>query len=796
MRDWKLTPGNPLHLTLAADARLGSPDYSNDHIWQLELGGGDPAALGLRTTYGLRARLMRIFPRFLVGGRAINDPAQFAVGPKIQCCYPNFVEAVYSPLPGVDVVAEYWIPDSAIACGRITLTNRSVTPLSMSLEWVAQLIPIEGQVMSLAQRQSVAVLEGQLGSLTPVFFLTGGPQPGPGPYPGLVLPIELPPTGSRQLTWAMASLSDPQASFDLARQTAARHFDAERAKIEMLNHSQTVEIITGDVEWDAALALSQKAAFGLLMGPSANLPYTSFVLSRHPDLGHSPLGDGTDHGHLWNGQSALDAYYLATLLPGAPEYAWGVLRNFLKTQEHDGAIDARPGLAGQRSRFMAAPYLAAMAWRLYKRQLDPVKIKEIYPALHKFFWAWFSPLRDRDRNGLPEWQHVLQTGFAENPLFDGWHSWALGVNITVVQSPALSAALYQEAQCLIKMAGLIGRNSDIPLLQKQVEILTRGIEACWDADGAFYHYVDRDTHLSLSGKMLSERQAAPVLELQKEFRQPVRLVIRIYGQGDALKRPRVTISGFCDGEEQSESLDRHDFQFSAAGAIATSERVYDSIGTFKFEGLNRKDRISIQTVDLTYSDHTLLLPLWARVPNEQEAQALVYRTIMDAAHFDHPFGIPAVPKVMMHEADPVCMGVHIPWNHLIGEGLLAYGYRREAARLVAHGMAAVIQNLKRSQTFYRTYHAETGVGQGEQGALSGLAPVGLFLDTLGVEILSPWQACLRGENPFPWPVTVKYRGLTISRLIGHTEVIFPNGQTAHIHDPADVVVSMDRKEAH
>jgi len=34
MKDWNLTGSDPLHLTLAADARLGAPDYLNDHIWE------------------------------------------------------------------------------------------------------------------------------------------------------------------------------------------------------------------------------------------------------------------------------------------------------------------------------------------------------------------------------------------------------------------------------------------------------------------------------------------------------------------------------------------------------------------------------------------------------------------------------------------------------------------------------------------------------------------------------------------------------------------------------------------
>ena len=64
MRDWHLTQDDPLALRLAADVRLTPTDYADDHIWELALAGGEPPALALRTTYGLRARDMRIFPAF------------------------------------------------------------------------------------------------------------------------------------------------------------------------------------------------------------------------------------------------------------------------------------------------------------------------------------------------------------------------------------------------------------------------------------------------------------------------------------------------------------------------------------------------------------------------------------------------------------------------------------------------------------------------------------------------------------------------------------------------------------
>jgi hypothetical protein len=50
---------------------------------------------------------------------------------------------------------------------------------------------------------------------------------------------------------------------------------------------------------------------------------------------------------------------------------------------------------------------------------------------------------------------------------------------------------------------------------------------------------------------------------------------------------------------------------------------------------------------------------------------------------------------------------------------------------------------------------------------------------------------LTGKNPFPWPVTVKYRGLTVTRQAEQTVVAFPDGQTLTLDDPTDAVVSID-----
>src|SRR3990172_6128878 len=84
MRTWKLAAADPYMLRLAADARHGPTDYVNDHIWEITLGGGAPPAIGVRTTYGLRAQNMRLYPGFAEGDRSAVEPAQFTTPPTIQ----------------------------------------------------------------------------------------------------------------------------------------------------------------------------------------------------------------------------------------------------------------------------------------------------------------------------------------------------------------------------------------------------------------------------------------------------------------------------------------------------------------------------------------------------------------------------------------------------------------------------------------------------------------------------------------------------------------------------------------
>jgi hypothetical protein len=796
MRDWSLAPGDPLYLTLAADSRLSIPDYLNDHIWELVFGGGEPLALSLRTTYGLRAKSMRIFLRFSEGKTSVSDPAGFALPPTIRRFYPNFLILDYSPLQGIDVSNEYWVPQSNAVCGRVSIANKTSATRKIRMEVCAMLMSIDGQNMTSTQMQLVNVLAGQTSGLFPVLFLTGGPAHGSGPYPSLFLDLDLGPGATRQLTWAQAATDTLQGAFDLARQTAARAWEAERARLELLNSGQTIDIRTGDKDWDAAFGLSQSAALGLLFPPDTHLPCSSIVSARGPDHGSSPKGDGRDFPVSWSGQSALDAYYLDSVLP-VSKVGQDLLKNFLAIQTENGSIDGKPGLAGQRGGYLAAPLLASLAWKLYQRSEDKKFLAEVFPKLTKFFWSWFSPEYDEDRDGLPQWKHILQTGFEDNPLFDAWHAWSLGVDITQVHSPALEAMLYHEAACLIKMAEQLDQNDSLILLHEQAARLRESVESTWRPRTGLYHYRDRETGLSLTGKVLVKQKGAGVVTPKLTFEQPVRLLIQVQIQSPTAKRPQIRIHSFAT-KAAVEVVSGSDFQWRNGGLVFTSQCVYSKLAKVSVRDLSDEDMLVISTLDFSTEDHTLFMPLWAGIPEEQRAQVIIGRALLDAKRFLRPFGVPACPSLIQtagsaqdkSEAESVSQAVHLPWNLFICEGLLKYGFRADAARLVAYIMTGIVQNLKQNHAFYARYHAENGTGIGERNALSGLAPIGLFLQVLGVEILSNTRVKLEGANPFPWDVTIHYKGLKVIRGQEKTEVVFVNGKSVTVTDTGPTVVSL------
>jgi len=113
----------------------------------------------------------------------------------------------------------------------MNVVNKTNAIRKIRLEICSLLTPIDGQSMTTTQMQMVNVLAGQTGGLFPVLFLDRVSRARHRSLiPRSFLDLELGPGATRQLTWTQAATDTLQASFDLARQTAARPWEAERAK--------------------------------------------------------------------------------------------------------------------------------------------------------------------------------------------------------------------------------------------------------------------------------------------------------------------------------------------------------------------------------------------------------------------------------------------------------------------------------------------------------------------------------------------------------------------------------------
>jgi hypothetical protein len=365
----------------------------------------------------------------------------------------------------------------------------------------------------------------------------------------------------------------------------------------------------------------------------------------------------------------------------------------------------------------------------------------------------------------------------------------LGVNISHVRSPSLEAMLYREAACLIQMAELIGQNDSTILLQEQSAKLRESIEGAWQARTGLYHYRDRESGADLGGNVLFSHKGSGTLAPKLKFEAPIRLLIEVQTQSPTATRPEIRIHQFST-KPADEVITGGDFQWRNDGLVFTTQNIYPKISKIVVKDLGDEDTLTIRTPDLAAEDHTLFTPLWAGVPDEQHAQIMIGRALLDSKRFHHPFGMPACPLLTDPQAESVSQAVHLPWNLLACEGLLRYGYHADAARLFVHNMTAVIQNLKQNRAFYARYHAEKGTGIGERNALSGLAPIGLFMKLLGVEIISPTRVRLEGDNPFPWDVTIGYKGLKVIRETHKTEVIFANGRSVVVTGVESTVVEL------
>ncbi len=802
MRTWDLQSSDPLSLFLAADARLCSPDYTDDQIWELALGGGDPPAMALESMLGLRAVYLRIFPVFAVGSRPVHDPADFVSPPMVRGFAPNYLRIECEPSKGLAATCEYWVPESHGLAGRITLRASGGDPVRGELRLAGILRPsTEGTCFAgVAAGPLIGTyLRGRTMNFHPVIVMAGASGVGRGTIPSLKTALEADPSRPQSVRWAFACRSSAEESLTLARSLLDRDWDGEIARIELTNES-LLEIETGRRDWDAVLAFSQTAAVQSMVGPTAYLPHSSPVAGRDPQRGFSLRGDGGDYPPGWSGAGLCD---LLMVLPVwalvKPEMAKDLLRNYLETAR-DGLPDARPGAGKQRSGLLAPPLLAQTAWRALGGREDTGFLEALWPMVDRYLDAWFDPSHDRDQDGAPEWDRIDSLGPEAAPMFARENPWDGWIQPAEVESPSLAALLLGECYAATRMASRCGAADRAQHWRRRAEDVRRALERM-DSGGG-YRTVDRVTHESGPGRKLWEGKSLELADCAVTLEKPARLLLRCAGgtetqpsarQGSSARAGvRAVLRGKnAQGKECEEEFSGMQFGWKGGSGACISRTVWTRVDSIHTEGPSAEATFRLEVPDLRREDLLHFLPLWSREVSPAQGDKFFARlTAPDG--YSTPSGLRFVPSPDPAAGKEPADGVWMVWNMLMGEAAIRYGKESLALDWIDRWMRTLAISLRNDRSFRSCYSPESGAGSGPRNSLQGIFPVGLFLATLGVHPVSSSRVWVGGRSIFPFPVKIRYKGMILTRLEDTLQVEFPSGVRREFRGTRRTLIDSER----
>ncbi|MDE2818559.1 MAG: hypothetical protein OXI40_02375 [Chloroflexota bacterium] len=791
MRSYEIDAGSMFEFHIAADARMSRSNYVDDQAWKLDLGGKNRAALAFQTQFGGRAGLASIVPIWLPGGDQIYQYGSYHQPPVVTHFGPNFLGIRAEIAPGLELRARYWVMESNAAGGEFAIKNHKDEELELQIELFAHVI-INGRqkqlnVLTMGD-YSLALHLGQIGNINPVLALEGASADiygGRISSPKLGRRLVLPAGETTTVPFVAAGLPDMRDSHSLAMNWLARPWEIYFEKIDDIA-AAVPRIQTGEASWDRLLDLSYNLLLQARMGASEQLRHSSLVAKRASNRGWSRRGDGRDHIRAWAGQDPTLAYLAATAAANIePDWAKGIIHNYLSTQDDSGFVDRQPGLAGQRQSLLMMPLLARMSWIVYQLSEDRGFLAEVFQGLSAFFARWLQ--EDEDGDGVPEWRSERQMGYVAFPTFGIGQGWAQGAKLREMETPDLLAYLISEADALSSIARELGDEEAENGLRQKLSDLQERLEEFWD--GSRYSYRDRDSHLSSESVELLRRGAGDEIHIiERRLPAPARVMVRVVGGVSQVPRIRLRLTGLdSDGQDYVIDADVEAFDWRNRQGLYTSDQALSFVGSIEIGGLSRVYKVYAKTIDSRRLDINHLLPLWTGLLAQDRASALV-DLALDEAQFFCPNGITMVSR-RDRNYDPSNArgggGIWMYFLSLVGEGMVKSGFHREATALVKRVLTSLAQVLERDGRLSQFYHAEEIKGFGEDHHIGGIAPLKLLSDVIGVRILSPRKLWVGG--PFTWEqeVKVEQHGVVVARSADGIQIDFPSGYSLSLAAEAE-----------
>ena len=771
MRDWHLTSRDPISLLMTVDSRLSAFDKLRNDVWELSMGDIDSPWLGLQTTYGLRAIGMRIFLGFSNASDHVLDPASFFRQPVLANFSSSYANLTCEPFADLTASTEFWITGSHLVCGRITLTNQSNEYHNINLRLSATLIPTSpGRSCSLINQGLNTYLQGETGGIFPTLVMGSGPSGVASPYPALTLPLRLKPEEGRSISWSCASEDDPKLSLENALSALKRDWEKELARLELIHDATTLDIHSGDQDWDAVFAFSQHYAFSSLSFGDENsingfVPYLSLDNTyAQPSLWNNTLPSFLLLNHL-----------LGALLPGDPGTAKQLATSILQQ------IPSGVSPHSRKNSSLPFPILADLVWNIVDLTDDQGILGSLYPLLRDLVLAWFTRDHDNDQDGFPEFQSIDQLGFYFPQIADQAVMPVFNPGIKFVESPGLAYLLIRELTALEKMAHRLGDDQAPVIFREHIHQLSQQLKLMFHGKCHCFGYRDRDTHATHSTNSIFHLECLKDQLVNVTLDPPQRIVVKLNFPQSKISKNTITLVGLDQaGKEVSESLTFRQSYSPSASLLLVSEQVFSTLISIKTSEDDPSVSLDLATMDLSMPDISCLLPTSRELISTIQLQSIL-KAYFQANKPRYQYGLPEIlslPKSMASDFPDL---INLPWNFLLLEVLLDKSLISDASDLFSRLMSLVISSLKRCHAFFEYFSAKDGSPKGHRHSLSGIVPISLYMKMIGVRIISPTAVEISGECPFSGEIAVKYRGMHIIRNGKVTRVILPNGQVTRIY---------------
>ncbi len=205
------------------------------------------------------------------------------------------------------------------------------------------------------------------------------------------------------------------------------------------------------------------------------------------------------------------AGFMASL--GNPALAYSNLREILNEQTPEGFVPNFAYATGQVSADRSQPPVgSAMLLETYRRLGEKWMVEELFDDLLRWN-QWFAKNRMNKSgalcwgsNPIPvlygnRWEMegvhavygaALESGLDNSPMYDDI-PFNKETNRLELEDVGLTGLFILDCRSLIELAQLIGRDSDIPALQRSMDAARKGLETLWDEERGFYYNRRSDT---------------------------------------------------------------------------------------------------------------------------------------------------------------------------------------------------------------------------------------------------------------------------------------------------------------